>query len=217
MDFLSDYKFDELLPPYLSSQEKGRLQKGLEQFIRSSQKNKTPDYSSFFLDESPNYFMQSDILNSVRMISWDTEAKDFRTGFSPAMLISNTCDLSKENIHTINKKEALFAPIIEIKEYCSDLEKEGYKKDHISTFYNTLRKQEFSNLFYIPPNNKNKKDYMVFLDKVSWFPSSELLNDNVELNSLRFISLSNFGYYLFILKLSYHLCRLPEVKDRSEI
>lgn len=217
MSFLSDYKFDELLPSYLTLPEKGRLQKGLEQFISSSQKNRIPSYSDFFIDSSPDYLMQSDVLNSIKMISWDSETKDFKTGFIPAILLSSTCDLNKDNFHSINKKEVLFAPVIAIHEFCSDLKEEGYKKDQIDTFYNTLRKQEFSNLFYIPPNDINGKDYMVFLDKVSWFPSSELLNDDVELNSLRFISLSNFGFYLFILKLSYHLCRLPEDKDRNEV
>lgn len=217
MRSFSEYKFDELLPPYLTSQEKGRLQKGLQQFIVNPQKNKIPDYSNFYINSSSDYLMQSDLLNSVKMISWDEDAKDFKTGYISAMLISSTCDLSKDNIHTINKKEALFAPIIAISEFCADLKKEGYSEDRIKAFYDTLRKQEFSNLFYIPKNEKNENDYMVFLDKVSWFPATELINDEVKLNDLRFISLSNFGFYLFILKLSYHFCRLPEEADRSEI
>lgn len=217
MSSFSEYRFEELLPPYLSFPEKDRLKKGLEQFIRNSLKEKTPDYSGFFLDKCPAFLMQSDLINSIGMVDWDYDKKDFYSGFTPAVLVSSTCDISSDNFRTINKKEALFAPLIDLEEYCIDLKEAGFSQEHINSFINSLHNQEFSNLFYIPKNQKNKKDYIVFFDKISWFPSDELLKTIDEIDSLRFISLSNFGFYLFVLKLSYHFCRIPEESYRQEI
>jgi hypothetical protein len=216
MSSFSQYRFDELLPPYLSSPNKDRLKKGLEQFVGNPLKSKALDYSDFFLSFPPNFLMQSDLFNSIKMVEWDSEIDDFSSGFIPAVLVSSTCDISN-NSQSINKKEALFAPLISVSEYCIDLKNEGYSEDQISSFVNSLHNQEFSNIFYMPKNEKNNQDYLVFFDKISWFPTDKLIIHNSSIEELRFISLSNYGFYLFLLKLSYHFCRVPEESYRQEM
>ncbi|MEP5611451.1 MAG: hypothetical protein ABJP45_04345, partial [Cyclobacteriaceae bacterium] len=60
----------------------------------------------------------------------------------------------------------------------------------------------------------NEKEYIAYLDDTSNITIEELglLKENLSEN--RIASLDFFGYYLFVLKLSYHLCRLPEETDR---
>ena len=216
MSPFSQYKFDELLPPYLTSPEKQRITVGLQQFLDTTSNPKVIDYSGFFLSNTPQHLMQSDVLHSVKVVDWDEESFDPIVGYTHAIFISNTCDVNQENTRSINKKEALIAPIIDLEEYLKDLRNEGFTEAQVASFYNALKRQEFSNLFFIPKNDKNNKEFIVFFDKISWLPTKLLFEEEKIIDKVRFISFSNFGFYLFILKLSYHFCRVPEEVERKE-
>lgn len=84
-----------------------------------------------------------------------------------------------------------------------------------------LKKQLLSNFLYLPPlpeDSGYKQGYVVRLDSIFKFPVSELNSENYikARNEIRVATLSNFGFYLFIIKLSYHFCRLPEDPHRPE-
>ena len=211
-----DSSFENLLPSYLLNTDKSRIKKGLEQFFLPENRQKEKVYVDFYLLSPQDYLMQSDVLNSIRSIDWDDNIKDYITGFTPAVLLSNSCDISTENIRGLNKKEVLFAPIVPLDEIIKDYKESRFSVDQISTFQTTLKNQEYTNLFYLPPNEKNKKEYVVYLDKIFWHPVSELKKVIDNLNESRFISLSHFGHYLFITKLSIHLCRVPEELERRD-
>jgi hypothetical protein len=217
MDFGS-LSLSDFIPSYLSPQVKERLKQGLHDFYyRISSEDGGRNYEGFYSMEGndfPKYLMQSDLLNSIKTVDWDTDKNDFISGFYRAMLVSNTCDITEENVRSTNIKNALFAPIIPVKEVLDSFAEE-FNPDQVKGFYNSLKKQEHSNLFYLPPNHKNGKDYIVFLDKIHWLPASELTPLTLDLNKSRFISLSTWGYYLFVLKLSFHLCRLEEYDGRN--
>jgi hypothetical protein len=214
---ISDFKIEQLLPPYLTEIEKGRIKKGLEQFFQPNQNKKTDElYKDFYLENSPKfYLLQSDIINSIKTIGWNEEKEDYYSGYQPAMLVSNSCDVTDDNARSLNQKEALFAPVLPLNEVIKDYEKAGFSSQQINNFCNTLRKQEFSNLFYLPKNHINQKEYLVHLDKIFWHPITSVKKVNKNLQENRFISLSNFGYYLFLVKVSFHICRLPEEIDRT--
>ena len=76
-----------------------------------------------------------------------------------------------------------------------------------------IENQQFSNILYLPPN-KEKNEYLAYFDDLSTIEKDELnaLKEEIILN--RIGSLDCFGYYLFIFKLSYHFCRLPEETER---
>ncbi len=63
-------------------------------------------------------------------------------------------------------------------------------------------------------NEENPIDYICHLDKAFWFPTEELHSYLSDIEQTRIASLDYFGYYLFLVKLSYHFCRLPEEKQR---
>jgi len=206
---ISRFSFEELLPPYLISAEKGRIKTALRQFFNEGTE---PLYDGFYTFKKQPYLMQADVLHSVKGINFDFDRGEYETGYNAAMLISNSCDVSTENNRAVNQKEALFAPIVPVNAYLEDFEEQGFSHDQLNNFYNTLKRQEYTNLFYMPP--VNDVDYMVRLDRTYWVPQSEIAEALSDLDGSRFISLSNWGYYLFITKLSLHLCRVPEEFER---
>lgn len=208
----SELSLNEFLPGYLSPDIKDRLKSGLADFFHVGADDREKNYNGFYALDAPNFLMQSDVLQSVRTIDWDEDLADYVPCYFPSIVVSNTCDITEENLRSTNIKQALLAPIIPVSEYLQDME-QAFTSEQVKTFYNSLKRQEHSNLFYLPKNHRNNKDYIVFLDKIYWHPVSSLNKLSGSLSQERFLSLSNWGFYLFLLKLSYHLCRLPEAYD----
>ena len=205
--------FDLILPNYLINEDKARLKDALKQFT-FNEKGKEIDYTNFYKSYGHTYFMQSDLVKEIRMSFWNEDESVFEKIYSDAIILSNTCGISFENTHSINSKQCLFAPLIDFNEYLKDLSGAGYGKDKLEQFTQTVKAQLVTNLFYLPTLNNHTKEYVVILDNVFWFPANELNTYIDDIKENRITSLSHFGYYLFILKLSYHLCRLPEQCDR---
>jgi hypothetical protein len=209
-----DDKFENILPPYLTSTEKERLQNALKQFYPDNRGNEI-DYTKFYKTYQHEYFMQADLLKEIRLAIWDEPATTYNKGYTDAIIISNTCDISFENKRDVGAKECLFAPIVDFQQYLANLKIAGYGEDRIKAFSHAVKTQTKSNIFYLPHHFKEQKEYIALLDNVFWFPTSELNSFLSDIEENRITSLSHFGYYLFILKLSYHLCRLPESCDRE--
>jgi hypothetical protein len=213
MSFGDDY-FEKVLPNYLVEPNKSRLKRALQQFI-PDERNGEIDYSDFYKTHQIDYFLQSDLVKEIRIAHWNEDVTNFDKKYTDAVIISNTCDISLENKHDLNQKQCLFAPLINFNSFLTDLRDGGYSEEKIVSFSNNVKSQLISNLFYFPLHNKEKKEYLIFLDKIFWFPTSELNSYTENIEDNRISSLTHFGFYLFILKLSYHLCRLPEQCDRN--
>lgn len=208
---LEKHSFDRLLPAYLTSTDKRRIRSALSQFF---ERETEINYAEFYSHHSHSVLMQSDLIHSIISIDWDDENRSYRTGYSPGILISNSCDVSLENVRSINNKEALFAPIISLLDFQQGLKEDNRSDAEIISFTNVLKRQEYTNLFYLPPNHLNHKDYIVRLDKIHWVPQTELGEIIKDLEYHRLLSLSDWGYYLFLTKLSIHTCRVPEDLER---
>lgn len=204
--------FEKILPSYLTGEGKERLKAALKQFTDSGDNN--INYSGFFIGNESNIqdFLQSDLVKEIRYPDWDFESKTYIKGYTNAIILSNSCDISQSNQREGNIKECLFAPMLEFNIYLDGLSS-GYSADQILSLKNAIKSQLKTNLFYIPEIFEGGKDYVILLDKVFQFPVSELQSYLPDINNNRIASFSRFGYYLFILKLSYHLCRLPEEED----
>jgi hypothetical protein len=205
---------DKIIPAYLVDGGKNRLKEALEQFA-PEHRGKVINYESFYKDYGHAYFMQADLIKEIRMSIWKEADAIFDKGYTDAIIISNTCDISAENEHKANSKQCLFAPIVDFALYVENLQKDGYSGEKLDQFIGTVRAQMVSNLFYLPSAHGVNNEYVVMLDRIFWFPVNELNSYIDEINKNRMASLSHFGYYLFIMKLSYHLCRLPEQCDRE--
>lgn len=202
-------KIEALFPKELSEQRKGRLRDGLKQFLSTNANSKI--YTDFYISETHDYFLQGDLINDLRFPSWDGESKNYVKSYFNVVVISNSCDIDEANQSQRDiPKQVLTAKLFKL----SDFE-EGLIQNHVENYDNiikSLKNQEHSNLMYFPPING--VEYIAFLDELSWVTNDELnlLKSNIQEN--RIASLDLFGYYLFMFKLSYHLCRLPEEIER---
>jgi hypothetical protein len=208
----ADDNFELILPSYLVNSDKSRLKEALKQFTPENRGGQI-NYSNFYRTYQHAYFMQSDLVKEIRISIWDNRDLSFKKGYTDAIIISNTCDISFENKRELSKKQCLFAPLIDFNNYLSDLTEAGHTKEKIEEFSKVVKSQMKTNIFYLPIFQK--KEYIVLLDNVFWFPTEELNSYIDKIQENRITSLSHFGFYLFILKLSYHLCRLPEQCDRE--
>lgn len=200
-----------LFPSYLSDEEKGRLLEALEQFKDFDAKSKwsSKTYSHFYAQFSYNYFLQGDLIREIRFPDWNREDRNFERTYTDALILSNTCDLDVSNIRKINKQVVL-APIIELAQYVEEIAID----QSIEEMVKGIKSQTISNILYLPPNLIDGKEYICHLDKAFWFPTEELNSYISDMEQTRIASLDYFGYYLFMVKLSYHFCRLPEEKQR---
>lgn len=210
-------QFNTLFPSYLSESEKGRLQKALNQFKDSGGNQsqwKQKHYSNFYLQNSPDYFLKGDVVKEIRFALWNKDAKDYSKRYTSAIILSNECDIFRGNIRDMTK-QCVFAPIIAMSTYITKLKQHDISDERIKIIDQEIKSQQRSNLFYLPPNHVNNEDYIIPLDEVFWFPTDELskYQENIEQN--RLLTLDWFGLYLFILKISFHFCRLPEENDRT--
>ncbi|WP_421941914.1 hypothetical protein [Pedobacter sp.] len=202
----------ELLPSYLTSENKGRLQQGIEQFYPENRNEIS--YDNFYRDFGHKYFLQGDIVLDVRMANWNASTASYEKTYIEGLILSNTCDISLENKRDVNPKQCLFAPLINLEEFLADLSSNGLSDDKLEAFQKNVKSQLYSNIFYMPAAKADENDRIALLDKVFWFPIEEMEGLIETIDEERIASLDHYGFYLLNFKLSYHFCRLPEQCDR---
>lgn len=204
----------ELFPSYLSLGEKGRLAKALEQFKGKS--DNVINYDKFYASNiQSSHFKQGDLLAQIRFPHWDIDKSEFIKKYPNAIILSNTCDIAIENERDIDK-QVCFAESFKLKDFLDYLQDKGTKPQRIKEISNSIKRQDYSNLFYMPPKNSDENEYIIFFDRVTWFPIKELeIYKSQNFNETLISTLSHFGHYLMIVKMTYHLCRVPEENERE--
>ena len=161
-------------------------------------------YNSYNLDD--NILYQGDCLKDIPAFN----LPDTRSKLSQSMAISNTCDMDLNNKRLWNTR-ILFSQIILLEK----LEKALYQKfseDRISNYISSLKKQQITNAFYLP-KSKNLDEAIVFFDYTNSFDINFV--DRESLKEKRLVSLSNYGFYILLLKLSIHFTRIQEKVQRN--
>jgi len=200
-------RIESLFPKELSDQKKGRLREGLRQFLKEGVQEKI--YTDFYSSDIRPYFLQGDLISELRFPEWNLEDRDFSKAYYNAVILSNTCDIDEENQRSVPKR-VLLAKLINLKDF-----EEGLIFHQIpsqSQILLSLKNQEYSNLMYFP--SINGLEYVAYLDEVSWISTEELNSLKEGISQNRIATLEYFGYYLFMFKVAYHLCRLPEETER---
>jgi hypothetical protein len=211
-DLLDKDQLERLLPDYLSKAEKGRLLKALEQFKEQNSWNNHSN-THFYLQKEYDYFLQGDLIRGIRQPVWNHIAGDFQKIYANALILSNTCDLDLTNERVI-PKDVILVPLTPFNDFVEELSLILANKDKLATIIQGIKAQTYSNVFYLPPLPHSNEDFVCFFDNVFWFPTEELAAYIPNIQNRRIQSLDYFGYYLFLVKLSYHFCRLPEEKQR---
>ncbi len=196
------------LPQYLSDYANANLFSELEAF---------PDnldgrlYTSF-LKNNPLLY-QGDGISGLA----HCELPDSRIEEVNGVILSNTCDISQQNDRYIPSK-LVHAPIINLQKYHDMLLQKfvetGQKsEDVINQHVQTIKKQYISHIFFLPEGEGLADDSIIFFDRLSSLPSNYVKEDTII--SRRLFTLSDFGFYLFLFKLSIHFTRVRENVSRN--
>lgn len=192
------------LPKYLSPDNEEKLLKDLIDFPENIDSRMYE-----FYDKQESIIYQGDCLNDMLIINLpDTKIKK-----SKAVILSNTCDIDKENKRKFNSN-ILYTPIIDLDKYRELLiANKKYKEETINSHLDEIKKQKITQIFYLPPSSDIPEERIIFFDRICSCDSRYIDRDNV--SAIRLFSLSQYGFYLFLYKLSIHFTRIHEGVDRK--
>lgn len=181
------------IPYYLSQRAKENLAKALDRFPRQI------DYYTGLYKED---LLQGDCWTSVDVFRFeDGVKKSIR-----ALLLSNSCDVAPENRRDLPIKLS-FASMVKLERYIDLLKKARLDEKQIETKVMAIKEQRVTSLVYFPKGAELEEDYVALLDDIHTVPSRAFVARN---EKTKLFALSNVGFYLFVLKLSVHFCRLHE-------
>ena len=141
----------------------------------------------------------------------------FEVNYLSGIVMSNTCDISPEN-ERMEKPIIQFSSIFLLDDYITLLKNKGIGDSRIESFISDLKRNKISNLFYLPKKVNDGK--LIYAEAFVRFDSNVSLSSKIFENETynkaympsgdRIFSFSNYGFYLFIIKLSIHYCRFRE-------
>jgi hypothetical protein len=202
-DWFEDFK--TYLPKYLSLEAQTSLYSELSQFPS----NIDSRLYTLRLREEKTLF-QGDGLASL----WVADLPSQRIDKARVMVLSNTCDIAQDNKRLLGPR-LLYCPVISLSKYENLLRAQ---QNLPATFnpadhFDAIRKQHNSSLFYLPKNDKLGEEAIALLDRINNCDAQAVALDELLRN--RLFTLSDYGFYLFLFKLSLHLTRIREGVARN--
>jgi hypothetical protein len=181
------------IPYYLTQEQKENLTKALLDF---------PENINYYTQIYPDEILQGDGWSRFEIIKFENgERKEIK-----GIVLSNSCDISPDNPRYFPPK-ITFAPIIKLNNYAELLRANGVENSKIENRLKTIREQRITNLFFLPSNSVLHDDHIALLDDLYTMPFNTFISKPER--SKQF-TLSQVGFYLFLLKLSVHFCRFRE-------
>jgi hypothetical protein len=127
------------------------------------------------------------------------------------IVLSNSCDVDPENPRDVPAR-VIFAPLVKLKVFKALLEASGISAERIHAKLEAIKAQKTSNIFYLPAGGVLQEDYVVRFDEAHNMPVAALAKSA---DREKLFTLSNTGFYMLVLKLSVHFCRLQEKVNRQ--
>lgn len=199
---------EKYLPQYLSAASTASLMGELKQFPDNIDKR----FYTSKLKNDPSIY-QGDGLHNLLCVNLPSlDAKPLL-----GMIFSNTCDVAGDNRRLFDAR-LVYAPIFVLDKYREALiqryvESNLKSLESITAHIQDIKKQNISQIFYLPKGGGLENDSIVFLDRISNLPSSYFDEKQVQYN--RAFSLSDYGFYIFLFKLSVHFTRVRENVQRG--
>jgi hypothetical protein len=193
------------LPKYLSEDNYRNLLKELESFPNNiDQRMYTTSLPNNVIFQGDGY----DSLPFVNLMKIEDGCK-YRSG----IVLSNTCDMAPEN-RRLYSSSIIYAPIMDLKKYVENLQIKNIREDVIKNHVTDIRKQAITSMLFLPANSK-MPDSIVFLNRITSVDNSYFSRE--ELNKKRLFSLSDYGFYMLLFKLSVHFSRIQEKVNRGHL
>jgi hypothetical protein len=193
------------LPKYLSEDSFKELIKGLKDFPSNIDERL---YTNFLSSER-NIF-QGDCLREFSVVN----IENLQVKKVAAIVLSNTCDVDQANARLF-PSSIVFAPIVKLETYVSMLLGDHVNEGKIEQHIKAIREQSITQILFLPSFGEKLDESIVFLDRVYNLPSSMINLDNLE--GQRILTLSDYGSYLFLFKLSLHFTRIQDKVERRSI
>jgi hypothetical protein len=194
----------DVIPKYLSAETTKELIKSLGAFPSNIDQR---FYAS--TEISPKLICQGDGIEDLLVV----DVPSLRTKNAPCMVLSNTCDIDPSN-QRLFSTNIIYSPIVKLATYREFLSSAEIRKDQaLDEHLKAIREQQITQIFYLPQCPGHSDEGIVFYDRLV-----SCASDAVDRNSLgakRIFSLSQYGHYLFLLKLSIHFTRMSEGIDRG--
>lgn len=195
MSFTAE-EIEKQIPFYLTQDQKIYLTKELKNFPNINSPYCT--YSQNMMEE----IYQGDGWAGLYIFEFESGQKKQVQG----ILYSNTCDICQENSR-LRKQKIMFAPIIKLDNYIKLLKHSGITIERINDQIKAIRNQEITNIFYIPKCGNLTDDFIVLLDDIHSIPYNSFIE---KIDKKKIFTLTQTGFYIFLLKLSVHFCRFHE-------
>jgi len=132
-----------------------------------------------------------------------------------AMVISNSCDMAPAN-QRLSSSSVCYCPIFKLGNYQASLRSklgpEYYSR--IDQMVTDIRSQRITQTFYLPASGRLDYEGFIFFDRICCCDNQHV--DRQRIADRRLFSLSNYGFYLFLIKLSIHFTRVRDGVDRTD-
>ena len=88
-----------------------------------------------------------------------------------------------------------------------ELEQKGIDEKSIASKVNSIKEQKITDIFYLPKGGRLQEEYIAVLNDVHTLPL-QAFGQDIEKEKL--YTLSQEGFWVFLIKLSIHFCRFHE-------
>lgn len=191
------------LPKYLSPESQNKLFSELKNFPDNIDKRMFTEAG-----ESDKIY-QGDAIDNLLIFNLPSK----KVAESGALILSNTCDIDIENDRKFLSPSICYSPIINLTKYKKAIElKSKGNYQIVDEHINNIRRQRITQIFYLPKYSTLDESIILF-DKIISVNNNTIEREN--LKARRLFRLSNYGFYLFIFKLSMHFTRMNETIDRE--
>ncbi|HMS70782.1 MAG: hypothetical protein WAT92_17525 [Saprospiraceae bacterium] len=193
----------QFLPQYLSSENQKKLIEELKDFPN----NLDSRFYTRFLKNEKIVFQGDGIIDL-----YITDFPNAETRKAKCLIISNTCDIDPANTRYFESR-LTYAPLMSLEMYRANLINNKIAEQKIKDHIAAIKSQIITQIFYLPANSEIP-EAIVFLDRLNNCNIDVITSDTI--NKKRLFTLSNYGFYLLLLKLSMAFTRIGESVDRDE-
>lgn len=189
--------FKTFLPAYLTPEQKQDLYRELNSF---------PDNTNYFLAHGYHeQLLQGDVWHGFSVVeNTASGAREVK-----GLVLSNSCDVAIEN-PADRPRRIVFAPLLRLSGYKEILLRQRPQHE-VDNILLDIRRQQLTYAFYLPAYGELEES-LVLLDTVHSQPLSEFVGSGAR----KIFTLSQYGFYIFLLKLSIHFTRFQESVPRFD-
>ena len=182
------------LPKYLTAERQDELRKELRAFPH----NKTI-YTAY---DVQGELLQGDGWRGFLAIDFFSRQAKVVSG----LILSNSCDIDTNNRRWL-APNVTFAPLVRLDAYIRRVSEAGATDEQIADAQKAIRRQEVTSLVYLPAIGGVMEESVARLDDVRGHPVEHFMALS---ERSRLFRLNDFGFYLFLFKLSLHFTRMQE-------